>query len=210
MGLVLVSGGAAHAEKPKGTTLSMASVTYALDKDGNKQTGILSLIMTGGAEVEFGLTRVNKGSFSLFLEMQDGKGLTMSLDALFAPLTGSDTLVFRKGMFPLVTSDFNRDGISEFNLGQPGNSWGHHYVLYTFASDGSGKVEAMTVSKEKDSNYLHPQSDAPSTVELRETKEGFCHLYTQRGGVETQEVDLHYRWNAKTKAFEQFKSVDRD
>lgn len=46
-------------------------------------------------------------------------------------------------------SGFNRDGIGEFNIGQPGNSWGGHYLLITFAADGSGEIEAMTVSKKK-------------------------------------------------------------
>ena len=199
----------ALAEKPKGKMVAVASVTYALDQEGNGQVGILSLIMTKGAEVDNGLRMVNKGEFSLHLEMQEGKELVTSLNPLCLPLTASDPLEFDAGIFPVVISDFNRDGISEFNFGQPGNSWGGHYMLFTFAADGSGKVEAMTVSKEKEDNYLHPQSGAPSTIELRQTKEGFCYLYTQRGGAETKEVDLHYRWNSKTKAFEQFKSVDR-
>ncbi len=166
-------------------------------------------MMTKGEEVDDGLRMVAKGEFSLCLERQDGKELVMPLNPFCHPLTASDPLEFKTGIFPLVISDFNRDGISEFNLGQPGNSWGGHYMLFTFAADGSGKIEAMTVSKEKEENYLHPQSGAPSTTELRQTKEGFCYLYTQRGGVEAREVDLHYRWNAKSKSFEQFKSVDR-
>ena len=207
--MVMASVSAVAVEKPEGKTVAVASVTYALDKEGNGKTGILSLIMTKGGEVSNGLRMVNKGEFFLYLEMRDGKELAMPLNPLCEALTGSDPLEFDVGVFPLVITDFNRDGLSEFNIGQPGNSWGGHYMLFTFVANGSGKVEAMTVSEEKKDNYLHPQSGDPSTTELRQTKEGFCHLYTQRGGVEAKEVDLHYRWNPKTKSFENSKSVDR-
>ena len=96
--------------------------------------------MTEGKEADFGLGKVNKGSFSLFLEMKDGKELAMPLSPLCASLVGSDPLVFRRGVFPLVMSDFNRDGISEFNIGQPGNSWGGHYLLFTFAG-GTNEIQ---------------------------------------------------------------------
>lgn len=197
------------AEKPKGKTVAIASVIYSVDPGGNGKIGILSLIMTKGAKVNNGLEMVNKGDFTLHLEMQDGQELATPLNPLCEPITASDPLEFATGVFPLVITDFNRDGISEFNLGQPGNSWGGHYMLFTFADDGSGQIEAMTVSKDKEFNYLHPQSGAPSTTQLRQTREGFCHLFTRRDGVEDREFDLHFRWNAKNKSFEQSKSVRR-
>jgi len=207
LAVMVASARAQWIERPEGKLVAVASVTYAVDDEGNGHTGILSLIMTKGEEANDGSRVVNRGEFTLHMEAQEGYSLVTPMNPLCLPLTESAPLEFEAGVFPLVITDFNRDGISEFNIGQPGNSWGGHYMLFTFTADG--EVEAMRVSKDKESNYLHPQSDRPSTTELRQTKEGFYHLYTQRGDIEDQEVELHFRWDPKTKSFEQFKSVDR-
>ncbi|MFC4993529.1 hypothetical protein [Rubritalea tangerina] len=78
-------------------------------------------------------------------------------------------------------------------------------MLFTFAKDGSGKIEAMIVDEEKDYNYLHPQTTSPSTHELFETKEGFKHIFTERGDIEDKEIYIHFRWNTKTKQFQEQK-----
>ncbi|NWK55905.1 hypothetical protein HW115_09800 [Verrucomicrobiaceae bacterium N1E253] len=188
-------------------TIAEVKVVYALDKKGKKQSGKLRLQMNKGEQVMFLGDPHKKGTFTLTLTKQDGRLQITSLNPLCLPLTFGDPLMFPVGPWKIVTSDFNRDGISEFNLSQPGNSWGSHYMLFTFSDDGKGKVQAVRLDDEPDENYLHPQCSLPSTDVIRATKEGFCFMFTERGNIEDVDVDIHYRWNKKKKCFEEWKRV---
>ncbi|MCP5536862.1 MAG: hypothetical protein H7A51_11610 [Akkermansiaceae bacterium] len=200
----------AAAEIAGGQVIAATSVVYSKDKEGNKLTGLLYLVMTEGKSVQILGKPYHQGKFSLHLEKSGAEEITTALDPLCIPLTAGGDLIFRQGTWPVVTHDFNKDGISEFNLGQRGNSWGDHFMLFTFAQDGSGKVEAMTVSEEMEDNYLHPEDGGPSTHYLLETKEGFKHTFTERGDPVSREVYIHYRWNAKANKFEESKRVAID
>lgn len=188
-------------EVEPGQELGRAEVNYALNEDGEPLEGKLSLRVDDAETVALNGEMQLQGSFFLQLETESDQVETTPLNPLLEPAFGEGDLVFPQGPWEIVVTDFNRDGISEFNLGQPGNSMGDHYVFLTFSPESTGRVERVELGPEPAFRYLHPEAGAPSTPVFEATGNGFSFTTTDRGDPRYPQIRNHYEWDPEKRAF---------
>ena len=136
--LALLSVGYARAEEPLPVTLTEVRV----DVNGDGLPDIVSIRMTAGrrtndAEPWCGMGDKYEGTFVVSVNILGVETVT-ELNSLYPPRT---TLWFWAAPWSLAVSDYNHDGLIDFNLGQYGACQGWIYSLFTI--ERSGKVHLL-------------------------------------------------------------------
>ena len=114
-------------------------------------------------------------------------------------LLGDPAMQFFDADWKLVFADYNQDGQTDFNLGQPCGS--NNFCYWLFTVDPSGRVLLLPLpSAAGRQGFLWINDDNYSTGEIKVGQDGFsCWAYDPAEGAG---VEVRYRWNEAAHGFE--------
>jgi hypothetical protein len=206
--LLALSGGCTVVNIQKSDANVLSSQAVDINNDGKKET--LQIILVEGTKIsdsEDVATAICRerieGVFAGRVKFPNGRVVDTSLNHLMT-IRGlpAKRLAFCIKPWKIFTTDYNKDGQTDFNLGQFWTSNGWIYWLFTISA--SGQISVLPFSDSNSDNAVFLDDDKNSTDHIEVVPGGIRFNYYANVGDEGHPWgwwQVTFRWNPSNNVF---------